>query len=133
VAILLFAISRQELDAYWAALQGATVVCFALFALDLSLLAKPETIEMIVRRAPTWQQLLAWRQRLTYFSLRRKWNASLAACAACVRPCGGDRGYRRASAYAHSMELPSMTLEPSNMANPMERTTSEDPDHDPDL
>ena len=46
----------------------SAVVALVLAALDLILLAKPELLEAIVRRAPTWEQMLAQRQRTDYFS-----------------------------------------------------------------
>ena len=36
--------------------------------LDMILLGKPEVLEAVVRRAPTWEQILAWRQRVAYVS-----------------------------------------------------------------
>ncbi|EOD09950.1 hypothetical protein EMIHUDRAFT_452749 [Emiliania huxleyi CCMP1516] len=49
----------------------------------------PETLEAIVRRAPTWEQLLARRQRATYFSV----SSQLSRCLDCCG-LGGSRGYR---------------------------------------
>jgi len=46
------------------------VLALLLAAADLFALAKPAQIEAIVRRAPTWEQLLARRQRQEVFSLR---------------------------------------------------------------
>jgi len=74
---------------YGGALDACAYLGFGLAAADLLLLAKPETLEAIVRRAPTWEQLLARRQRATYFSVSSQLSRCLDCCA-----LGGSRGYR---------------------------------------
>jgi len=68
-AIWAFAYARQEAGSYRGAMNAAAIVAFVLATLDLLALTKPELLEAIVRRAPTWEQLLARRQREGYFSL----------------------------------------------------------------
>ena len=74
---------------YGEAMDACAYLGFGLAAADLLLLAKPETLEAIVRRAPTWEQLLARRQRATYFSV----SSQLSRCLDCCG-LGGSRGYR---------------------------------------
>jgi len=68
-AIYVFALYRQERGSYREAMNAFAVVAFALAGCDVVSLAKPELLEAIVRRAPTWEQLVARRQREGYFSL----------------------------------------------------------------
>ena len=78
-AIWVFALSREELPvysyvdgvyasegSYRTAMNTSAVVALVLAGCDLLLLAKPELLEAIVRRAPTWEQMLAARQRRSY-------------------------------------------------------------------
>ena len=59
-AVWLFALSFHRNGTYHSALVGSGLLALLLAACDVALLAKPDTIEAIVRRAPTWEQLLAF-------------------------------------------------------------------------
>ena len=89
-AIWVFALSREELPvysyvdgvyasegSYRTAMNTSAVVALVLAGCDLLLLAKPELLEAIVRRAPTWEQMLAARQRRSYNSYRASGVAAL--------------------------------------------------------
>ena len=126
LAIWLFAVSWEDSGSYHAALTSSALLAAFLAALDLVSLAKPETLETIVRRAPTWEQLLAFRQRTGYFSWRRRvrQRAARLGVRARVGIFGGSR-----SAAARKTDTPAWveerqhwmdsTLEPAHQANPI--------------
>jgi len=97
-AVWVFGICRESSGHYRSAMRGCAAVALLLAALDCLLLAKPETLEAIVRQAPTWEQLLARRQRNHYFSV-------LAQLARLVELTGLGRGGRwaRRRHYEHAM------------------------------
>ena len=68
-AIWLFALSRDAAGTYNHALNVCSFLALGLAAGDLLLLAKPADLEAVVRRAPTWEQMLVWRQRSGYHSV----------------------------------------------------------------
>lgn len=72
-AIFIFALSRDAVGSYGPALRVSAIVAFTVAALDLMLLTKPEVLEAVVRRAPMWEQLVAWRQRMMYVSPLGRW------------------------------------------------------------
>ena len=67
---------------YRTAMNTSAVVALVLAGCDLLLLAKPELLEAIVRRAPTWEQMLAARQRRSQSAAVRMASAAArrAAC-----------------------------------------------------
>lgn len=67
-AIFVFALSHRVTGSYSPSLHVSMLVMLSLAALDLLLLAKPEELEAVVRRAPMWEQLVAWRQRMMFIS-----------------------------------------------------------------
>ena len=71
VAIWLFAIASSRGSYHSAPVVGG-LLALVLAALDVTALAKPEVLESVVRRAPTWEQLVAFRQRKAYFSNTRR-------------------------------------------------------------
>ena len=78
---------------YHGVLLSSAALALALAACDALSLAKPEVLEGIVRRAPTWEQLLAWRQRAGYFSPLRRLRALLFGGLASKPPGGGAAGW----------------------------------------
>eukprot|EP00325_Prymnesiales_sp_UTEX-LB-985_P024533 CAMPEP_0174744444 /NCGR_PEP_ID=MMETSP1094-20130205/84379_1 /TAXON_ID=156173 /ORGANISM="Chrysochromulina brevifilum, Strain UTEX LB 985" /LENGTH=251 /DNA_ID=CAMNT_0015948837 /DNA_START=98 /DNA_END=853 /DNA_ORIENTATION=- len=110
VAIFLFGWAWQSSQSYQRALLGSSLLCFVLGVCDSVALAKPELLEGIVRRAPTWEQLLVWRQRMGYFSLVRRVRL-LCGCAAAARTVDLER-----------------SLEPVHQANPIETAWKEEAD-----
>ena len=89
-AIWVFALSRESRrvhlyvdgvyaseGSYRTAMNTSLLVALVLAGCDLLLLAKPELLEAIVRRAPTWEQMLAARQRRSYNSYRASGVAAL--------------------------------------------------------
>ena len=122
VAIWLFAVSWHRNGSYHSALVGAGLICLSLGALDLAALAKPEVLESVVRRAPTWEQLVAFRQRQKHFSTRHAAKKRAARLASKLRARGFGRGVRAAdTAQEHTSQWMDATLEPSHQANPIER------------
>ena len=134
VAIWAFALSWQHNGSYASALLGAALLALLLAAVDCAALAKPELIESIVRRAPTWEQKLAFRQRMGYNSHVRsvKRLAALAAARAGVLPngaaaTGGTRTTSTASSAtwgeadeeAVRQTWVDATIEPVHQANPI--------------
>merc|ERR1712046_163080 len=78
-----YAVAWQRSATY--PLPGSTLLTLSLGGCDALLLGKPEMIEGIVRRAPIWEQLLAWRQRAAYFSVFRRLRQGAMAMVQCVR------------------------------------------------
>ena len=78
--------------------------------LDLIALAKPEVLESVVRRAPTWEQILAFRQRQSYFSTKHRARQRAAQLANQLRTRAGGE----------DMAV-DVTLEPVHQANPIDR------------
>lgn len=83
-AIFVFSLSREYLGSYKRAVMVSSCLSFSLAGVDLLLLAKPEVIEAVVRRAPVWEQLLAWRQRMAYTSSASKLMGCVHAAQRCV-------------------------------------------------
>ena len=141
LAVWLFALSWQRSGSYHGALVGAALLALVLAVCDLALLAKPETLEAIVRRAPTWEQLLAFRQRVGYFSYARRATQRAARLAAHLRArakrsgllggvgVGGLGGGRLAEPDWEEEEVRQAwvdaTLEPVHQANPIELRLAE--------
>ena len=122
IAIWLYALSWHRNGSYHTALFGSGVFALCLAVLDFLSLAKPDLLESIVRRAPTWEQKLANRQRTAYNSNLRgvKHLAAMAAARTGIgssSSLGGsigvvdEEGVRQAWVDA--------TLEPVNQANPI--------------
>ena len=64
-------------ERYHVPLLASSLLSLCLAVCDVFALAKPEFLELVVRRAPTWEQLLAWRQRTNYFSLLRRMRSGV--------------------------------------------------------
>jgi len=109
LAILEFGRSWQAHESYQQALLGSALFSLVLGLCDCVALAKPEVLEGIVRRAPTWEQLLAWRQRMGYFSVVRRIRNACGCSTAGRRTAGDDR-----------------SLEPVHQANPIQTAWRED-------
>ena len=146
-AVWLFALSFHRNGTYHSALAGSGLLALLLAACDVALLAKPDTIEAIVRRAPTWEQLLAFRQRTGYFSYARRAKKSTARVAARLKAKigryaararsgvgggggGGGGGVRMAEPeWVEEEEVRQYwvdhTVEPVHQANPIELSLAE--------
>lgn len=77
-----------------------------LAAADVLALAKPEFLEAIVRRAPTWEQMLARRQREGYFSLTGQLSRQLSHAARMLNLDGGVRPAETATSAVQSQQDP---------------------------
>ena len=104
-AIWAFAYARQEAGSYRSAMNAAAITAFVLATFDLLALTKPELLEAIVRRAPTWEQLLARRQREGYFSLTGQLLDGLSRVVECVFSAP-TKIYRRNQANPINSEIP---------------------------
>ena len=112
VAIWLFAYAWHSNASYHSALLGGGLLALALAALDVAALAKPEVLEAVVRRAPTWEQLVAFRQRRGYFSTARRAKQRAAKLAI--------KAARRARVADPDEGWADVTLEPVHQSNPIE-------------
>ena len=128
VAVWLYALAWHRDGSYDAALLGSGLLALVLGLVGTASLAKPELLEAIVRRAPTWEQKLAFRQRAGYHSNLRsvKRLAALAAARAGVLPAVAPGGMRAAGAGATVAEDDGLrqawvdaTIEPVHQANPI--------------
>eukprot|EP00965_Chrysotila_dentata_P080202 2645876-Pleurochrysis_carterae.AAC.2 len=81
-------------------------VALMLATVDMLALAKPELLEAIVRRAPTWEQLLARRQRVGYFSVSGQLASIGDAFGRCVCSAPWSRTARRNQANPIETEIP---------------------------
>ena len=101
------------------------MLALALMALDLTALAKPEVLESVVRRAPTWEQLVAFRQRRRYFSTTHATKQRAARLAASLRTRAAGGGVSSSAADAARAEEETArywidgTLEPTHQAAPI--------------
>jgi hypothetical protein len=125
IAIGLFALAWHRTHSYHSALLGGGLLALVLAALDLASLAKPEVLESVVRRAPTWEQLVAFRQRRGYFSMARraKQRAARLASELHARASGGSTRQVDEEVRQHWIDA---TLEPVHQANPIERSLHSD-------
>mmetsp|Transcript_26915 Transcript_26915/g.59148 ORF Transcript_26915/g.59148 Transcript_26915/m.59148 type:complete len:601 (-) Transcript_26915:350-2152(-) len=105
-AIWAFAFSRQETKRYRASMNAMAAVALMLATVDMLALAKPELLEAIVRRAPTWEQLLARRQRVGYFSVSGQLASIGDAFGRCVCSAPWSRTARRNQANPIETEIP---------------------------
>ena len=121
VAIWLFAIASSR-GSYHSALVGGGLLALVLAALDVTALAKPEVLESVVRRAPTWEQLVAFRQRKAYFSNTRRAKQNAARLAGKLRAKTTGGGPEADERWVDA------TMEPTHLANPIERNLAIDPE-----
>ena len=121
VAIWLFAIASSR-GSYHSALVGGGLLALVLAALDVTALAKPEVLESVVRRAPTWEQLVAFRQRKAYFSNTRRAKQNAARLAGKLRAKMTGGGPEADERWVDA------TMEPTHLANPIERNLAIDPE-----
>ena len=81
-----------------------------------------EALESVVRRAPTWEQLAAYRQRQKYFSTSHAAKQRAARLASHLRTRAAGRGSCASEVPAEgSTAWMNATLEPTNQANPIQR------------
>ena len=107
---------------YHSALVGGGLLALVLAALDVTALAKPEVLESVVRRAPTWEQLVAFRQRKAYFSNTRRAKQNAARLAGKLRAKTTGGGPEADERWVDA------TMEPTHLANPIERNLAIDPE-----
>ena len=144
-AVWLFALSFHRNGTYHSALVGSGLLALLLAACDVALLAKPDTIEAIVRRAPTGSSCSPG-QRTGYFSYARRAKKSTARVAARLKAKigryaararsgvggggGGGGGVRMAEPeWVEEEEVRQYwvdhTVEPVHQANPIELSLAE--------
>ena len=86
-----------------------------------------------MRRAPTWEQLLASRQRVGYFSAtgraRQTYKQLARTLASGGRTAGPERAHAEVSGFWGGLDLlPESQLEPIHQANPIEPSSGEHAD-----
>jgi len=124
------AASGAQSERYSGPLLASTLIALALCLADALSLAKPEVLERVVRRAPTWEQLLAFRQRATYFSIVRRarngvgglWRALRGRDGSAAAEARGTAGLnpRRTAFHASAAWDEHSITEMANQANPIE-------------
>ena len=113
--------SRAE--RYHGPLLGATVLAASLGVADAMALARPEVLELVVRRAPTWEQLLAFRQRAAYFSNARRarelWR-TVRGAPPNKRGAAGQTPARRSNGFVSSGAWDESSVMEAHQAHPIE-------------
>jgi len=109
---------------YHGPLLGATALAASLGVADAMALARPEMLELVVRRAPTWEQLLAFRQRAAYFSNARRarelWRAVRGAPRSEAHGAAGQTPARRSNGFVSSGAWDESSVREAHQAHPIE-------------
>jgi hypothetical protein len=81
-------------------------------------------LELVVRRAPTWEQLLAFRQRAAYFSNARRarelWRAVRGAPRSEAHGAAGQTPARRSNGFVSSGAWDESSVREAHQAHPIE-------------